>query len=46
MTRGHSAESWDAQAGAVASIKLARGGAHPVIEFKSEPYETKVIVVR
>ncbi len=45
MTDGRSAETWDPQTGTVNSMKIARDGAHPVIQLSLQPYETKVIVV-
>jgi len=46
MSKGRTAEAWDAQTGTVVAVQSRRGGGNLTVQLKLQPYETRVIVVR
>jgi hypothetical protein len=46
LSKGHIAEAWDPQTGAVVPVQSTRAGGNLAVQLKLAPYETHVIVVR
>jgi hypothetical protein len=46
MSKGHGAETWDAQTGAITRLRSTRRAGHLTVQLHLQPYETQVVVVR